>query len=51
MKDFYKEWARRLQLITVHKNMPVVEFTYILQTAFAQIFFHQKLAKPNCKKR
>ncbi len=30
----------------------VVDFTNILQTAaFAPIFFFQKIAKPNCKKR
>jgi len=28
---------------------PLVNFTNILQTAFAQIFFQQKITKPNCK--
>jgi len=38
-------------LKTLVKLTPVVNFIYILGAAFAQIFFHQKVTKPNCNER
>jgi len=33
------------------KLTPVVNFIYILQAAFVQVSFHQKVTKPNYKYR
>ncbi len=41
------DFARKLEPATI----PGVNFTNILQAAFAPIFFSQKITEPNCKKK